>query len=230
MDMIVYSEATRQKIVNLRLRGFTYPEICSLLKINVPKGSMSYICRNIVLGEQAVARLSKLTRDSLELKRQKAMIKNKLILEERVDRQRLKALDVLAHIDINSAKVALAFLYWGEGSKRHSYRGLSLGNSDPHVIKTYMSLLNKYYSVPMTLFRARILCRADQDAEELKNYWSKTINLPLSQFYLGYTDKRTEGKPTKNSTYKGVCVISGGSADIQLELDAIARNFLDFII
>jgi len=120
----------------------------------------------------------------------------------------------------------LAFLYLGEGSKWSGHSGLMLGSSDNNIIKLYLHLLKKCYSLDAGKLKCRISYRADQNINLLEKYWSKVTGIPIKNFYKTKPDPRTVGKPTKNKDYKGVCVIMGGGTAIQLELEAIPKIIL----
>ena len=124
--------------------------------------------------------------------------------------------------DANTAKIALALLYLAEGGKNRK-GALMFGNSDPGIICLFLRLLRQCYAVREDRFRCTVQCRSGQHAETLERFWSKTTNIPRTQFYKTRVDQRTAGKPVKNPAYKGVCRIDYFSADIFTELTIIAR-------
>lgn len=216
----------RTQIKELRAKGMTYSEICQVIGREIPKATLSYICKDVVLPPEYARRHALIVQENAQRARIKAAKTNALKLQARFERINQQAFVVVSTDSIeNYEKICLATLYIAEGSKYKSYRGLALGSSDPDILRLYMSLLMRCYGKKMDNFRARIQHRSDQDSNLLKQYWSKQLNLPETSFYLSYADKRTLGKPTTNVEYKGVCVISCSGADIQLELDAIARLY-----
>ena len=128
--------------------------------------------------------------------------------------------------NMDTAKIALSMLYLGEGSKWRSHRGLMLGSSDPDIILLYINLIGQCYGITRERLRCRISYRADQDINDLQKFWSKITCIPLASFYKTKPDPRTIGRETKRIDYKGVCVVSCGGTDVQLELEAIARVIL----
>lgn len=216
----------RYEIRELRSKGMTYHEICDAVGQEIPKGTLSYICKNVILPPEYFVRYKSILRTNAELARTKAVIKNATIQKKRFKLIEQRAVYVINSQDkIDSDKRCLATLYIAEGSKYKSYRGLALGSSDPDILRLYIGLLMRCYDKKITEFRVRIQHRDDQNSADLQNYWSHQLNLPLKSFYLSYADKRSIGKPTLKSNYMGVCVISCSGADIQLELDAIARLY-----
>ena len=117
------------------------------------------------------------------------------------------------------AKISLAMLYLGEGSKTRS--SLMFGNSDPTIISLFLRLLRYCYKIDEDKFRCTLQCRADQDIQKLEKFWSNITNIPLSKFYKARVDPRTIGKISKNPEYKGVCRIDYFSADIFNELTKV---------
>ena len=121
-------------------------------------------------------------------------------------------------------ELALAMLYLGEGGKTRS--GLSLGNSDPLIVRFYIYALEQLYRVQKNMLRAELHLRADQDERKTKKYWSQAISMPLNRFLYVARDKRTQGRPTYPS-YHGVCIILGGNVAIQRKLVYLARAFAE---
>ncbi len=216
----------RERIRQLRSTGRTYTEICNVIGQDIPKGTMSYICKDIVLSTESSARHKVYVLKLLEGARASALDANKRILDARFQAI-LDTANKVIEIECvqNSEKIYLAMLYLGEGSKYKSYRGLALGSSDAAILKLYICLLERRYDKKRSDFHARVQCRADQDISALRSYWSSELGILESAFYQSSPDKRTIGKATVNPDYKGVCVISCSSTDIQLELDSIARLY-----
>lgn len=127
-------------------------------------------------------------------------------------------------LNINkTAKVALAMLYLGEGSKKIKRGSLTFGNSDPFIVDLLLNLIRKCYNINEKKFRCTVLCRADQNIDKLENFWHKITKIPKSQFYKTRIDPRTIGKPSRNLNYMGVCKIDYFSADIFLDLMYIPK-------
>lgn len=213
----------REKFNQLRKAGKTYSEILNMLKVFIPKGTLSYWSSKITLSEQSL-RL-------LEVSRKKALAKAQKISLEVRERgrqnflQELKSTNdhLLSKIDKGVSKLMLAMLYLGEGSKHSARSGLALGNSDPGVIRLFIKLLKECYGKQSDQLRCWICYRADQNLNALKRFWSNTTGIPTNQFYRTKPDPRSIGKKTLKSNYRGVCVVSClKSTKIQLELGTIA--------
>jgi len=215
------------KVITLRKSGKTYGEIRKIIGRSIPKSTLSYWCRNVPLPPEYSNKIKLLNIANSEKGRRIALEVNKVKRKQYLDNliKRNKYLSPLLS-NQNIAKVALAMLYLGEGAKWKSNPGLLLGNSDPDVIKIYIKLLQKCYNIPLKEMHARVLYRADQDINFLTGFWSRITQIPKYNFYKTKPDPRTVGKKTKNKDYRGVCVVTCRGAEIQLELDIIAKMFL----
>ncbi len=213
----------RKKATILRTQGKTYPEIQKALGDNLSKGTLFHWFQSIKLTPVQAERIRKQNLLSLEKSRQKAhsVLHQKrrnylLSVEERV-RFFSKALR-----QKEVGKVVLSILYITEGS-RSEKSGITFGNSDPYIISLFLHLLRFCYSIDEKKLRCTVQCRADQNIPELGNFWSRITRIPKERFCKPQVDSRTLGKPTKKSSYRGVCRINYFSADLSLELRAIAR-------
>lgn len=207
--------SVKDRAVKLRKEGMTYAEILSKLGTHIPKSTMSYWCRDIVLSDEYVQRVNRMVQDNLQKARKKSVI----IRQEREAEKLQNLLDGNRHLaikiqDNDVAKIALAVLYWGEGGKRWRSGSLYFGNSDERMILFYLKLLRQCYVLNDSKFRCTVQCRADQNIKKLQQHWSKITGIPLKQFYKAQVDKRTIGKPTKQSEYKGVCRVDYLSVEL----------------
>lgn len=221
--MVKYSLVLKEKVKKLRSQGFTYSEIQLAIGRDIPKSSLNYICRGILLNPSQVSRVNNIMLGKLVENRKKALIANRILLENKISGFRHANTNLAVYMQSRETKlIALSMLYLGEGAKWKGHRGPMLGSSDPNIIQLYINLLRDCYSVPLASFKFRIQHRADQNSEELLAYWSKITGAPRDNFYPSYIDKRTIGKVTKNIGYKGVCVATCAGTHIQLELEQIA--------
>lgn len=216
-------EITRNNIISLRKQGYTYSEIREKLQLSISNGTISYVCKNTELTEEQQKRIKELQRKNLAKSRIKAVEANKKAQTIKLAALRTKNLHLTNSIQNHDTRlVALAMLYLGEGAKWKSRRGPLLANSNPNIIKLYMSLLQKCYQVMPEHCHARVQHRADQNSDELIEFWSNVTDIPRAQFYACYVDKRSIGKQTKNKDYMGVCSVMCPGTYIQLELQEIA--------
>ena len=212
---------TKDKIKELREKGMTYGEIKKILGLSVPKSSLSFYCKGVGVPADYQSKIKRLNIENLHkarvlAKRQQQEVRNRYLKSLYSTNQHLRnKID-----DPDTAKLLLTSLYLAEGGK--TQRGsLVFGNSDPKIIKLFLFLLRKAYTIDDRKFRCTVQCRADQDTERLKNFWSNITRIPTGQFYKAQVDKRTVGKKTLKQGYSGVCRIDYFSAGIFNELGVI---------
>lgn len=215
----------KSKVIKLRKSGKTYGEIIKIIGQSIPKSTLSDWCSKIYLNSKQRKIIDKKIKDNCKKGMEVAWIINKKrrkkYLKSIVDRNKY-----LAKIfkDKNVGKIALSMLYLGEGAKSLDRGSLRFGNSDPFIIGLFLNLIRKCYKVDEKKFRCTVLCRADQNIDDLEKFWLKITKIPKSQFYKARIDARTIGKPSKKPDYKGVCVIDYFSADIFLDLMQIPKT------
>lgn len=216
----------KEKAIELRKQGFSYGEITAALSI--PKSTLSHWLRSIELTDNQKARLNDNYGKGLIKARAKASQWHKEQKEIRIQRAKKEAKEVLDNIalDENIVELALAMLYLGEGAKTGT---TAIGNSNPLVLKFFLTLLVSKYRLEISKIRFDLHIRYDQDPDEVKSYWSKTLGIPIEQFKYVVADKRTKGVPSYPD-YRGVCIINCGNIAIQRKLIALYNQFCEKII
>jgi len=219
--MISQYDKFKSRATQLRQTGKTYGEIRRIIKEPIPKSTLSYWFHYLVLTKQCQEKLNKTALKNIQKARLKALSVNKVKRENYVQNVRNRVSCLLPKIkDKGVAKIALAMLFLGEGGKT-AKGSVVFGNSDPVVIKIFLSLLRYCYKINESRFRCTLQCRADQNIGQLEKFWSLITKIPPLQFYKARVDPRTIGKPSKNPNYKGVCRIDYFSGDLYLELKQI---------
>lgn len=219
----------RIKVRQLRQTGSTYAEIKKKLGVTIPKSTLSYWCKDINLPRMYKKRIKQLNQSNLKLARMKALAANKKRRNEYLESLCKRNLPLLRRLDIPTQKLILSILYLAEGAKHKSTRFLSLGSSDPRIIKFFIALLKNCYKISGDKFRARVQCRFDQDIADLEKFWYRVTEIKQKQFYPTYVDKRTKGKKTIKRDYKGVCMVIYFDTEIQLELELLASLVIKYI-
>jgi len=213
----------REKIINLRKVGKTYSEINKILNLNIPKSTLSYWCKGVVLPKTYHEKIEKLNIINRAEGRKIALKRNR---EKRktyfyeIQNRMFYLFEKLR--DKNTALIALAVLFLGEGSKT-SKGSLVFGNSNPSIIRLFLKLLRYCYNIDESKLRCTFQGRADQNIEELEKFWSRVTRIPLVQFYRARIDPRTVGKKTRKYDYKGVCRIEYFSANVFWEIKTISE-------
>ena len=209
----------KEQAIELRKKAMTYGEITRAMHMNIPKSTLSYWFKNIQLSSLQKKKIMQASHYASERGRLLAIAVNRTKREQHLLSIEGKIINIPSTVMKNSdvAKVVVATLYLGEGSKNR--RGsLSFGNSNPDIIKLFLRLLRFAYSIEEKKLRCTVQCRADHHVAELERFWSKITNIPLTQFYKTRIDPRTIGKPSKKPLYKGVCRLEYFSADVFYEI------------
>jgi len=220
-----YPKQLIRTIQRLRSEGKTYGEIQKILHLRIPKSSLSWQCKNVILPKSYQERIDVLNAISLtkgriigaEINRLKREQFFQLILKNNTPVAKMIK-------DKLIGKIALAMLCLGEASKYNpkTKKTFYLGNSDPKIIIIFLQLLKKCFPFHIEKIRATVQCRADQDTIALKNFWQKTTGIPEHLFYKPLIDPRTKGKPTKKTNYHGVLRVDYFDTKVQLELESLS--------
>jgi len=215
----------KEKALDLRKHGKSIRDI--EISLSIPRSTLSGWFKNIVLTVEQKRKLLENGRLGLIDARKKAVVWHKNQKKIRLKQAKEQALQVLSKINTRNKDIlelSLAMLYLGEGSKTLD---TSMGNSNPLILKFFISSLRKLYNLDLSKIKCELHLRNDQNAKCLKSYWSKELGLPLNDF-RAYIDKRTFKSPTYPG-YRGVCVLRCGNVAFQRRLIFLAREFCNII-
>lgn len=213
--------------IQMRIEGKSIKNVEK--SFGIPRSTLSGWFKNIELTKRQKDTLVKNRSNALKKARAKAVEWHNLQKENRLKEAEKQAANLLSAIDAKDPSIqelALAMLYLGEGIKAN--RELGLGNTNPLVLKFFVSVLQTNFDIDKNKIRCELYLRADQNSEELKQYWSKQLGIPLENFKYSHNDKRTIGSSTYPS-YKGVCLLRCGNLSIQRKLVYIARKYCETI-
>lgn len=102
-------------------------------------------------------------------------------------------------------RVAGAMLYWGEGTKGGN--SVKFANSDPEMIKTFLSFLRNICGIYEPRLKALVHMYPDHDEQYLINFWSAITKIPKSNFYRSYIHEGKKGT-YKNKSFYGTIAIN----------------------
>lgn len=213
----------KQEVLDLRRQGVSMTVIER--KYGIARSTLSGWFKEVPLTEEQRTRLMKNSLDGWARGRPKAALWHRTQKQKRLEEAKIQALDTLQKIELTPEILDLAFamLYWGEGAKNG---GTSLASSDPRILRFVLAVLENNYDLSRKDIRCELHLRMDQESDEIKNYWSKELGVPLERFkHIAY-DKRTAGRPTYPH-YKGVCVLQCGKVAIQRKLIYLYTLFCD---
>ena len=172
----------RQKAEDLRKKGKSYKTISR--KLGIPVSTLSDWFRRLDWSITIRNQLAEKSSFSSPEKLQLIMAANKKRWSEWRKEYENQAVIDYPNLKNNPLFIAGLMLYWGEGTKRgHSMR---LSNSEPEMIKVFYSFL-KLVGISEEKIFVSLLLYPDLIDNVQKNFWSKAVGIPLSQFKKSIT-------------------------------------------
>lgn len=212
----------KELAIKLRLRGYSINEI--YLKTGIAKSTASLWVRNVRLSSAAKTRLKKRSEGG----RKRGIVTNKIKKDIIVNNIIKNVVDSINFVELsNSAKKLLAaMLYWCEGAKSQS--SVSLINSDPLLIKTFLTLLRSSFNLDERKFRVILHLHPYHKQSRQTKFWSSVTKIPESRFLKPYI-KVNSGKNIKVG-YPGCAAIYYYDYKIAIELHALWKLFGDKVV
>jgi len=130
----------------------------------------------------------------------KNKIKRRSLIEANVISFRNKKLSFNKRVKLlptqEQLKLIGLMLYWSEGHKSSTSRGVDFANSDADMITIFIKFLREIYRVDEKRFRILLYCYSDQDSIKLINFWSRLTKISKKQFTKPYIRKdfRKDGR------------------------------------
>lgn len=211
----------------LRKNGFSIRDIES--RLGISRSTLSGWFKDVILTKEQNRVLQENHSGALVQARKAAAQWHNQEKQKRLNFAEKEAKSTLNKIGFFSDEIlelALSLLYLGEGSKKNCNTGM--GNSDPLILKFFISVLKKVYKIQTKQIKASLHLRSDQDEHALKEYWSEELSIPIENFGKSSFDKRTINSKIYQH-YKGVCMLTCGSVAIQRKLVYISRRFCEKI-
>lgn len=204
----------QEKIEAFKMRrsGASVKEIARNLKVG--RSTVSLWVRDIRLSQDQKAKLHARMVAGGHKGRLLGAAMNREKRLERIRNAQVEALKTVRTIRTEDLFFLGLGLYWGEGTKSSS-GNLSIVNSDPLIIRAAMEWFRKCLDVSLDRFRPRIFISDVHKgrADDILHFWSKTLNLPLSQFARTIFINRGKKIYENHKTYYGVLalnVLKGG--------------------
>lgn len=128
----------------------------------------------------------------------------------------------------DEAKLMASLLYWCEGSKYPSSTAVTMVNSDPELMRTFVRLLRSAYDLDESKFHVHVQIHTTHDFEAIRKYWSTLLNISPAQF-MKPTVTRPNGKKHRGM-YMGTCTVKYQDYRILLKLMGIYEAFAKNIV
>ena len=194
----------RQLAIELRKQGKTYSEIRKELSIS--KSTLSDWLSNLPLTSQQIKYLEKSKKNNRALGIEKIRLTKQRKREGRIKVTYENQKVYWGKLSKRELEIAGIFLYWGEGNKRLN-GSVSLNNTDPKVMKFTLLWLKNSLLVPQEKIKVDLHLYSDMKPEEEISFWSKELNLPVSQFRKPYIKKSKRADIDQKGFGHGTCAL-----------------------
>jgi transcriptional regulator with XRE-family HTH domain len=190
----------KQKALEYRKKGYSYSQIKE--KLGISKSTLSGWLCDMPLSEKRIREL----RDNSPIRieryrntmRAKREVKNKLAYRYMVKR--------INKISDREFFIAGLFLYWAEGSKTKNF-SIGLTNTNPNMLIFFIKWLN-FFDVSKSKLKVHLHLYSDMNIKKQMNFWSKTLDLPISQFRKPYIKKTKFASITYSNGFgQGTCSV-----------------------
>lgn len=107
----------------------------------------------------------------------------------------------------DSLFVAGCMLYWGEGEKSSNF--FAIANCDVNLLKFFLKFCKNCLKIKKEDIFFRIGTNLTRgQSQEMINFWTKELDLEISNFKGYQIDKRIRKSPTANKYPYGTCILS----------------------
>ncbi|MBI3305718.1 helix-turn-helix domain-containing protein [Candidatus Nomurabacteria bacterium] len=190
----------KQKAFIMRQKGMSYSQIKE--KLGISKSTLSGWLYNMPLSEERIKELRDFNpiriekyRNTMRIKRES---KNQIAYDYIAKR--------IGNISDREFLIAGLFLYWAEGSKTKAF-AIGLTNTNPTMLILFIRWL-KFFDVPKSKLKVHLHLYSDMNIKKQINFWSKTLDIPVSQFRKPYIKKTTLSSITYTNGFgQGTCSI-----------------------
>ncbi len=171
----------QEKAMAMRRKGASIGVIAEELAVS--KSTASSWCKDIALSKSQI--------DALHAGMKKAGTRALLLVAEKKRAERMRNIERFSRLgtrDVGRLSKRDLFilglgLYWGEGYKNGSEE-TAFTNSDPHMIRVFISWLEKIYDIPKNslIFRISINKIHEKRIELIHRYWTHFLGVSKDQF------------------------------------------------
>lgn len=213
-----YPVELKEKAKSLRDKGYSIKEIAKELKIS--QNTSSLWVRDIKLNKRAQKRLKE--RCLL------AYYKSAIRWNEKIEKEKREIQsDVVKTVkglrrDIKHIRIYCSLLYWCEGGKGY-YESVRFVNSDPILIKTFLTLFRKGFKPTESKFRVLMYLHSYHNEIIQKKFWSDLTKIPIVQFNKTFLKPNTKKRIKDN--YPGCVAISYHDRKVARVLRATYKVF-----
>lgn len=171
----------KDKVLQARKDGASIRDLAH--QFSIPKSTISYWCKDIVLSQRQIHNLQEKCRQAGSAKCIELGERQRKDRLKRIAHRYKEAAQEISHISDRDLHMIGLGLYWGEGYKKGSYV-LGFTNSDPAIITVYLEWLYKIYHLTTSDITLRVSINQIHRSREMAvlTFWSTHTKIPLSQF------------------------------------------------
>lgn len=211
----------KNQAIRLRKIGESYSAIRTRVKVS--KSTLSLWLRDIKLTPEQKEKIHVTLRQKNAYKGAKVQQKKRIKITKRILAEAKKEFKLFFQSPLFLAGL---MLYWAEGDKSDVREAVKFSNSDPHIIKLMMQWFRAICKVPNKKFRVTLHIHELHCRKDIKQYWSKLLHLPLTQFY------KTQVKPTslrhrRNRLYNGTCAVIVNNKNLYRRIRGWKLGFIE---
>ncbi len=221
----MYSQQVKERAKKLRGQGVSYNQLQRTLSI--PKSTLSsWFSESLGMPFDRKALLQHLAKIRVLSVKAKTKIKLDELREIQIKAQKEVSLYPLNLIGFQKSLISM--LYWAEGAKHKTVSGLIIVNTDPKLLKLFISLLRNCYELDEKRFRVRLHVHYYHPIKETRRFWSKLLKIPEPQFSKTLIKKRGLKKRFRKN-FHGICILSYLNSSIRKEILALGYAIHDQI-
>ena len=178
----------RQNAIKLRKQGKTYGQIKK--KLGISKSTLSDWLSKYPLSQEQLNFLKQNRKYNRQVAIEKTIIVKQKKREVRIQSTYREQQKYWVSLSQRELELAGIFLYWGEGNKRLD-GSVFLNNTDPKVMKFALYWYINGLKIPKEKIKVALHLYNDMNVEDEITFWSKILNMPLSQFRKPYIKSST---------------------------------------
>ncbi len=209
-----HSIKDRKKVLHLRRKKKSYTEIQSLTKI-----SKSTLSNWLSEEDWSVKIKDELTEKSLRnykanlLRSMEVMAEKKRIRHDAFRKEAQVAYMRFKNDPLFSFGLGL---YWGEGDKK-SGSMVAVTNTDPNILRVTVLFYRKYLNLDESKLRIALFLYRDINPDFAKEFWSKFLHVPKSQF-IKIQVLESRAKLTKTKSKYGICCLYFSNTEFHIKI------------
>jgi len=198
----------KSKAIELRKEGMSYSQIKA--ELGISKSTLSGWLNNMPLSEKRIRELRDFSPMRIERCRNTKLKKRQARLDS-VYGIVAKDIGILSKRDLFLAGL---FLYWGEGTKVNKY-STAFTNTDPTMVKFFVKWITTCFDIKKSDLDILLHLYEDMNIKGATKFWSKELDIPLSQFKKPYIkESKLSGLTYKNGFGRGTCNVRIGGRNL----------------